>query len=334
MSNATPNWLSAIFQALSLTADGGAVLPKRGTLDLIGTNGTTVTAVDDPANDTTHVTFDSSAHPFTAGGDLTGTSISQQVASIQGVAISGTPVAGQSVVATSPTAAAWGTPLPPKNYTAFDANHVFAWALGDAAGTSTLANAGSGGTAVMTPTSVTFGIPWVATPTGKIASFLTASSSKILGASTGVTMPTFPVSVECIFSPQGTPATTRYLFEKFGVFSMFIDTAQVVNFSINLAGSNFSGTASGYLSPGGLYHAMMTYDGTTWAVYLNGDLMFTGAHTTALTVAATAFAIGFESNGANDFFQGKIGMCAVSNIARSQAYAQGVYQRIRGWATS
>lgn len=331
----TPSWLDRFFQAVTLTVDGGSALPQRSTLDIVGTNGTTVTSTDDPSGDVTHITIDSSSHPFTAGGDLTGTATSQTVAKFDGVTVpSNTPAIGQAIVATSSSAATWGVPLPPAKYTAFDSNHVFAWSLGDAAGTSTLTNQGSGGTATLTPTNVTFGVPWVGTPTGTVASFQTASSSKILGTSTALVMPTFPMSVEAIFSPQGTPATTRFIFEKFGVFSFYIGTDQSVNWSIVIAGTGSSNSIPGVLSPGGLYHVMMTYDGTNVSIYLNGDLNTTFAKTAALQTGATAFAIGFESNGNNDFFQGKILMTAASNIARTQAYAQGVNLRLRGWATT
>ena len=48
---------------------------------------------------------------FTAGGDLTGTSINQTVHSIQGVVISGTPSSGYVLEATSSTAASWQLPV-------------------------------------------------------------------------------------------------------------------------------------------------------------------------------------------------------------------------------
>lgn len=41
-------------------------------------------------------------------GDLGGTAAAPTVQKIQGVAISGTPSAGQAIIASSPTAAAWG----------------------------------------------------------------------------------------------------------------------------------------------------------------------------------------------------------------------------------
>jgi hypothetical protein len=46
---------------------------------------------------------------FTAGGDLTGTSTSQTVAKIQGVAISGTAASGKTLVASGAAAASWQT---------------------------------------------------------------------------------------------------------------------------------------------------------------------------------------------------------------------------------
>lgn len=48
---------------------------------------------------------------FVAGGDLTGSDTSQTVSKIQGVSISGTPSVNKTLVASSSTAAAWGTPL-------------------------------------------------------------------------------------------------------------------------------------------------------------------------------------------------------------------------------
>jgi hypothetical protein len=47
---------------------------------------------------------------FAAGGDLTGTSTSQTVAKIQGVAISGTAASGKTLVASGAAAASWQTP--------------------------------------------------------------------------------------------------------------------------------------------------------------------------------------------------------------------------------
>ena len=47
---------------------------------------------------------------FTAGGDLTGTSTNQTVESIQGIVISGTPAIGNTLIATSTSAASWSAP--------------------------------------------------------------------------------------------------------------------------------------------------------------------------------------------------------------------------------
>jgi len=50
-----------------------------------------------------------------AGGDLAGTYPAPSVAKVNGVAVTGTPSAGQVPVATSPTAAAWGTIAAPRD---------------------------------------------------------------------------------------------------------------------------------------------------------------------------------------------------------------------------
>ena len=245
--------------------------------------------------------------------------------------------AAGATVATSALIGVAGPPGPLlANYTAFDANHVYAWSLGDVAGTTTVHNEGSGATADLAVTGATFGVPWTGTPSGTVAQFVSTSSNKLLGTSTALTMPTFPLTVECVFQPQGSVAATQFLFEKFGVFGFSLDSLKNVVATINIGGSQVTVSVSitGYTFSGRTHHVMLTYDGTNLKLYVDGFLVNTVAGTAAVSVNASAFAMGYESNSANQYLQGKLAMCAVSNIARPQSYAQNVTARIQGYARS
>lgn len=90
----------------------------------------------------------------TMGGDVTGTTAAAVVASVNGVAVTGTPSAGQAIVATSPTAAHWAAvAAPTPTGTGFvhitggsedSAARAVSLASADVTGVTPVANGGTG----------------------------------------------------------------------------------------------------------------------------------------------------------------------------------------------
>ncbi|AGB22158.1 hypothetical protein Mycsm_01767 [Mycobacterium sp. JS623] len=75
-----------------------------------GTDATTKAYVDSAAASGTPDATSSTKGKLQLAGDLAGTAASPQVAKIQGIAVSGTPISGQVLTASSGTAASWSAP--------------------------------------------------------------------------------------------------------------------------------------------------------------------------------------------------------------------------------
>lgn len=290
-----------------------------------GTTGTLNLRTDDQVTGT----YDSAAFSGTENFYVT-----SNPTKIADVTVSGAPTTGQVLTATSSSAATWqdsagGGAVTP----ATDANTLIWFPLDDAAGTTSIANAGTG-SAFSLPNvtgTLTFGVP---TPTGDGlmvigVSYLDNSSGTALTYQPATTAMTVSCWVE--FPNPNTVATSSTLWSKpngasDATFAILVDTsgaARVFSVAAKVAttGVITSGPV-GYATPGQRYFIVATFDASSMRTYINGVL------------AATTTAVGNMSwDNTKSFTVGALGTadtyvlsdCRLENVVRTLTEIKAAY---------
>ena len=102
-----------------------------------------------------------------------------------------------------------------------------------------------------------------------------------------------------------------------------LHTASRLEFS-RIRNSVWNNASRAALTPGTRYHVVVTYDGTTMRLYVNGALAGSGGSTQALVDSPAAFAIGARPTGGSPFV-GTIDEPAVYGVALTGAQVQAHY---------
>ena len=248
--------------------------------------------------------------------------------------------------AAGPTGAA-GAPAPQNNrIVPLDANHIHAWEMTETAG-STFADTGSSlqpvnltiadvtkvqlGSQGMLGASPMFGLTSSQSSAGGYASELISSFSDL---------PATNMSFEAwVFQTSALNSPSFVISDDFGGsvnFQLFVDSGNN-NWGNTFRTSSSFGNGSVGTAPdvqsshyvGQWVHLAVTYDGSAFRTYVNGDLLKQESATGAIQWANTngpAPVLYVGCQGANFFFLGKIGHVRLSNVARSQGYFKNVYQ--------
>lgn len=243
--------------------------------------------------------------------------------------------------------------------TPWDANHVLAYSLNNAPGTTTISNEGSGGTADLTvadgyyaPTGtrgIRMGVPGPAGPAMQYADYGYTSFFGVSGAASYV-FPSGAMSLELIaqFHDNGnTIGTNQVLFEKLNIIKLMLESnTATLSISIgNTAGTAYDRTTKYLLTP--LFewmHILAVFDGATTNVagagqiglrlYLNGmQFRFNQSSVTTgapVTTNANKIVIGCDqASGPRARYA--LQRVALSNIARPESYATAVTQKLFGY---
>lgn len=253
---------------------------------------------------------------------------------ITDVTVSGTPTAGQVLTSTSSSAATWqdsagGGAVTPTT----DANTLIWFPLDDAAGATSLSNAGTG-SAFTLPNltgTVTCGVP---TPTGDGAMVIGASYfDNSSGTALTYQPATNAMTVSCWveFPNPNAVATSSTLWSKpngasDATFAILVDTSGATRvFSVSAKVATTGVVTSGpigYATPGQRYFIVATFDGSSMRSYINGVL------------AATTTAVGNMSwDNAKSFTVGALGTadtyvlsdCRLENVVRSLVEIKAAY---------
>lgn len=232
--------------------------------------------------------------------------------------------------------------------TDLDSNHIHAWELTETSGTTfydTGASSSKVNLTITNPTFVSFDTPGLV---GNCPLFGLNSTSVSLGtpyASTPVSsftdLPTTAMTFEVWFQQTGATSTFSFVAScDFGIGSYNFQVgigdaynAYFLTFRTASTLGNAVPTLSQFAQPNQLYsqwvYMAVTYDGTAFRQYINGDLLkkesATGAIQWSYGSPAPTFYLGCQT--ANYFFTGRMSRVRMSNIARSETYIKDVYKK-------
>jgi hypothetical protein len=242
------------------------------------------------------------------------------------------------------------TPFSLNRLTALDNNHIHAWELIETSG-STFADTGSSTTKVNMTIANTAnlqlnsqGIFGACPVWGLQASGTSGNASASALVSSFTDLPTTTMTFESWVSQaqiSGGGAVfavscdfTNAINFQFGINTTAADNYYITFRTANNFGNGTTGTTSAIGSAthnvSSWVYLAVTYDGSNFRYYVNGDLLNTQAATGAIQWANTngpapTIYIGSQNTG-NNFF-GKISRVRLSNIVRTQSYLQGVYKQ-------
>lgn len=127
--------------------------------------------------------------------------------------------------------------------------------------------------------------------------------------------PTAEVAIECWIKLSALPGSTKSAVEKGGAYSLAIDSAGHVLFSVTGSESTATATSSTALSTGLWYHVVGSYDGQVLAVYIDGAQDAATLASIAIVDTANALLIASGATGSL--------ACALDEVA---VFSQGLSQ--------
>ncbi len=200
----------------------------------------------------------------------------------------------------------------------------------------TVANdvSGQGQNGTVSATGITYGVAGLlAGDTDACMTFSSASSGKITGPVTGMPTGNSPFSAHCWFKLAANPAANAVLLYYGGTtskqgFSVYVDTTGKLNADV-LAGTGTI-TSAAAVSLNVAHHACVTWDGTTYTLYLDGVSVGTSAPG-ALSVTASNLVVG-DNTGTN-FWNGQMDEPCFYSGSLSSAQVGALYSAGHSGAT-
>lgn len=283
------------------------------------------------------------------GGAATDIQTNSDVVNISG---SDAPTAGQVLVANNSSSATWQTIATGSDrVTALDVNHIHAWELTDASGSS-FVDTGSSSNLVDMTIADTANIQlssvgllgncpfWGLTAIGHAAS---ASASALVSSFTDLPNNNFTIEA-WIFPSTNSIAPDSCIFscdfQASVNFQIYLDRSND-NYSVLYNTNNFATLSSqvttffvGSLLEQWAYLAV-TYDSSNVRIFLNGDLVAISNNTSGFVQwantngIAPTITLGSQAGSTNSL-TGKMSRVRMSNIVRSQSYMKAVYEKALG----
>lgn len=334
-------WLPNMIGPLDLQAEGATFVTRRATLNFTGGN---VTVTDDAVNERTDIDFVGAHTIKNEGTALTTRGAIDFVG--DGITASDDAGGDRTIVTVSiaPTVIA-------ARITALDANHLHAWELTETSGSS-FADTGSSASKVSLPivntANVQLGTPGLL---GACPLFgLTTTPSAAVGSAAALVsafsdLPTTNITLEAwVRQTSVSGASGRFVvscdFANAANLQMYVGSTANDNYSTvfrtsGTFGDGSTGTLTDFAAStrliGQWVHLAITYDGSFFRQYVNGEMLKKQAATGTISWSYTngpapKIAIAADiSASSGTHFVGQMSRVRLSNIVRTQTALRAVY---------